>query len=107
MSQVPVAPRSCPHCGAELAERAGECWLCKARLGDGAPVGAPSPPRTDGDQERTFSLSTLMLVFTGAGVCLCLCAAAPGLGIPVSVTLAPALMRAYAVAHQERVRGKP
>jgi hypothetical protein len=99
--------RICRKCGATIGEDDRFCWLCGANLdAPDARLSVPTP-RVSTENERTFALSTLLLIVTGICVCLGLCVAAPGVGILVSVVIAPALLRTWATSHRQHVAGLP
>lgn len=77
-SPAPELIGFCPHCGAEHADGATECWLCHAPLGDQPIVMAqliapPQPPASQLSEIFFASLSALvgLLVFLlGVGIFL-------------------------------------
>jgi len=102
----------CPQCGAEVAVGRDRCWLCGANFGtpfkatSAPPANQPPPsPVLQPQFERTFSLSSLMLVVTWVAVCLGVASAVPGLGILLGIASAPALLRVTFMSAHRTVRG--
>lgn len=110
----------CPSCGAQNRADSVECFLCHQPFGLTEPTSAQSPttwvpspvsPTDDlaaahADIQRTFKLSSLMLIIALVAVCLGALVESPGLGVVLIIVAAPALLRTLAAIHYFRGRGQ-
>ena len=99
----------CGECGATNPATSNVCWLCQRPFVAGprpeAPVAEPAKPLAV--TQRTFGLSSLMLLIALIAVCLGVMREVPGLGIALAVVATPALLRTIRTVARREARGRP
>ncbi|MCA9101693.1 MAG: hypothetical protein KDA63_11110 [Planctomycetales bacterium] len=103
----------CSECGAQLADDARQCWLCRRELAEAdrrqpvetADVVDRAPPALA--PRGQFSLATLLLVTTFVAVLLGVTARAPGLGVTLAIVATPALIKTARIGHRRKAAGAP
>ena len=104
-----MEPEICPHCGAVNRLSRTTCWLCgHSPVATGA-AAEPQPQAspTEKTAQRTFGLSSLMLLIALIAVCLGVMRELPGLGIALAVVATPALIRTIGAVGRKEARGRP
>ncbi|HEV3168281.1 MAG TPA: hypothetical protein VGZ22_30030 [Isosphaeraceae bacterium] len=96
----------CPHCGAERLPNSKLCWIChqppvSTIQPEDVRMASPVPP------QRTFSLSSLMLLIALVAVCFGVIREFPGLGVLMIIVLAPALVRTLRSVYKGKAEGQP
>lgn len=99
---------ACGQCGA--ANPAGPtCWLCRLPLEKPAAASDREPEATASTvaTQRTFGLSSLMLLIALIAVCLGVMREVPGLGIALALLVTPAAVRTAIASSRRETRGQP
>ncbi|HEV3168280.1 MAG TPA: hypothetical protein VGZ22_30025 [Isosphaeraceae bacterium] len=96
----------CPHCGAENLPESTLCWICHQPTvfriqPEDVGMAPPLPP------QRTFNLSSLMLLIALVAVCFGVTREFPGLGVLLVIVLTPALVRTLRSVYQGKATGQP
>ena len=104
-----MEPAACPHCAAVNPPGALTCWLCQQRM-EARTV--PPGRRTEASPnaaaaQRTFGLSSLMLLIVLIAVCLGVMREVPGLGIGLLLLATPAAVRTAIASSRREARGEP
>ncbi|MEZ6069130.1 MAG: hypothetical protein R3C10_02425 [Pirellulales bacterium] len=102
--------RTCPDCGARLADGADVCWLCRANLaGDDALVAAEvvAPPRLPAQSVGHQALASLLLFAALAVVLTGVAVQAPGAAIALAFLSLPAFVAMLVVSGRKRRAGTP
>lgn len=104
---------TCPQCGALHSQDLDRCWLCDTIKTDSNPFAAPvadernsKPPAFVKLNQQSFSLSTLLAVFTLTAVYAGVTVQAPGIGFVLAIVSVPALVRTIGIGRRKKKKGQ-